>query len=83
MFTRGSLLRGDVNDVIYDAEGTREWAYTGTHEHRYGFTCGPMCSRERAVTGLESGAVSAQVAKLFVLFLVKHIIKLFNIKHIS
>ena len=24
MFTRGSLRRGDVNDVIYDPEGRRE-----------------------------------------------------------
>ena len=28
-----------------------------THEHHYGFTGGPMCSRERAVMGLESRAV--------------------------
>ena len=27
MFTRESLHRGDVNDVIYDAEGTREGLY--------------------------------------------------------
>ena len=61
MFTRGSLRRGGVNDVIYDADGVREG--------RYGCTRGPiwvhvravMASREPADMGLASGAVSARV----------------------
>ena len=55
-----------MNDVIYDAKGTREG--------RYGCSRGPilaharaeMGSRERAVMGLGSRAVSARVTKHFV-----------------
>ena len=60
---RGSLRRGDVNGVSYDAEGTREG--------RYGHTRGPLWvhvrsyigSRERAVLGLESRAASARLTQ--------------------
>ena len=52
MFTCGSLRHGDMNDVIYEADGTREglygytrgplWVYMsadmGSREGRYGFT---------------------------------------------
>ena len=49
MFTRESLRHGDMNDVIYDAEGTGEG--------RYGFMWGPI----RTGMGLESRAVLARV----------------------
>ena len=57
LFMRGSLRRGDVNDVFYDAVVAREG--------RYGCTQRPikvnlrvvMASRERAVLGLASRAV--------------------------
>ena len=63
-----------MNDFIYDAEG----ACKG----RYSYTRGPiwvhmgvdMGSRERAVKGLESRAVSARVTELMSLFLVKHVV---------
>ena len=49
MFMRGSLRRGDLNDVIYDAEGTHDgpiWVHAsaimGSCEGRYGFTWGPI-----------------------------------------
>ena len=62
MFTRWPENRGDVNDVIYDADG----ACMG----RYGCVRGPtrdnMGSREWLVVGLKSRAASAQVTKHFV-----------------
>ena len=61
-----SSPRGDVNGFIYDAEGA--------HEGRYGYMRGlkwvhvkaNMGSREQAVMGFESRAVSAQLTKHFV-----------------
>ena len=61
MFTHGSLRRGDMHDIIYDAECSREG--------RYGCIRGPiwvqvranMGLRKRAVMGLASRAVSAWV----------------------
>ena len=62
MFTRWPENRGDVNDVIYDADG----ACMG----RYGCVGGPtrdnMGSREWLVVGLKSRAASARVTKHFV-----------------
>ena len=79
MFTRGSLRRGGENGVVYDTEDACEGLY--------GFTLGPvrvnvranMGSFERAVIGLESRAVSALVAKHFLLLvLVKLVITAFK-----
>ena len=52
MVKRGSLRRGDVNDVIHDTESAREGQYAvmGSREGQYGFTI----SRERAVMSLQS-----------------------------
>ena len=66
MFTRGSLRRGGLNDVIYDADG----ASKGLN----GCTRGPICvhvrvimgSREQADIGLVSRTESARVTKHFV-----------------
>ena len=62
MFTRWPENRGDVNDVIYDADG----ACMG----RYGCVGGPerdnMGSCEWLVVGLKSRAASARVTKHFV-----------------
>ena len=71
MFMCGSLCRDNMNDLIYDAEGT--------HKGRFGYTQGPlwvhvradMGSHEPAVMGLESRAVSAWVSKHFVTFFSK------------
>ena len=49
MFTQGSLCFGDVNNVIYDAEGAREG--------RYGCTRGPIWIHVRAIMGSCEGAV--------------------------
>ena len=64
MFKRGSLRRGDVNDVIHDTESAREGQYAvmGSREGQYGFTT----SRERAVMSLQSWEASAEVTKHFV-----------------
>ena len=74
MFRRESLRHDNANDVIYDTDGAREG--------RYGCIRGPiwvharadMGSREPAVKGLESRAVSAWVTKNFVTISVKHVI---------
>ena len=62
MFTRWPENRGEVNDVIYDADG----ACMG----RYGCVGGPtrdnMGSHEWLVVGLKSRAASARVTKHFV-----------------
>ena len=62
MFTRWPENRGDVNDVIYNADG----ACMG----RYGCVGGPtrnkMGSCEWMVVGLKSRAASARVTKRFV-----------------
>ena len=55
-----------MNDVIYDAEGTREGRYgcsRGPIWHHARAEIGP---RERAAMGLGSRAVSARVTKHFV-----------------
>ena len=43
MFTNGSLCHGDVNDIIYDAEGACEG--------QYGCTRGPIWVHARAGNG--------------------------------
>ena len=66
MFTRGSLRRDGVNDVINDADGASEGLY--------GCTRGTICvhvraimgSREPGDIGLASRAESARVTKHFV-----------------
>ena len=63
MFTRWPENRGDVNDVIYDADG----ACMG----RYGPTRDIMGSHEWLVVGLKSRATSARVTKHFVTFFSK------------
>ena len=69
----GSLCRGDVNDVIYDAEGAREGRYWCTREPLLVHVRADVGSRERAVWGFESRAVSARVTKHFTTILVKHV----------
>ena len=62
MFTRWPENRGDVNDVIYDADG----ACMGRHGCVGGPTRDNLGSREWLVVGLKSGAASARVTKHFV-----------------
>ena len=64
MFTRMSLRRSDVNDVIYDAEGAREGRYGCMRGRLWVHVRADIGSREQAVIGLESRVVSAGVAFL-------------------
>ena len=59
MFTRWPENRGDVNDVIYDADG----ACMGRHGCVGGPTRDNMGSCEWLVVGLKSRAASARVTK--------------------
>ena len=47
MFTHWSLYGGDMNDIIYDAEGAPEG--------QYGCTCGPIWDHMRADMGSHVG----------------------------
>ena len=66
MFTRGSLRRSDVNDVIYFAEGADEGLYGCMRGPIWFHVRVNMGSHERAVMCLAPRAVSARVAKHFV-----------------
>ena len=57
----GSLRLGDVKDIIYDADTAREGQYVCTRGLIWVHTRADMGSREPAVLGLESQAVSAWV----------------------
>ena len=72
MFTRWPENRGDVNDVIYDADG----ACMGRDGCVGGPTRDNMGSSEWLVVGLKSLAASARVTKHFVTILVKHVINM-------
>ena len=65
MLKSWSLHHGDMNDIIYDAEGANKGRY-GCTRADIGSREVDMGSRERAVMGLESRAVSALVTKHFV-----------------
>ena len=58
MFTWGSFRRGDVIDVIYDAEGAREGQYGCTLGLIWIHLRAVKGSHERAVMGLASRAAS-------------------------
>ena len=74
LFTRWPEHPGDVNNVIHGANGACEG--------RYGCVGGPrrynMGSSEWVVTciGLKSGAASARVISILLLFSVKHVINM-------
>ena len=67
MFTQRSLHHGDVNHVIYDAEGACEGWYRCTPGLIWGHARAIMGSREGGVIGLASRAVSALVTKHFII----------------
>ena len=67
-------LRAFRNEVIYDAEGTREGRYGCMLGLIWVHVRANMGSPERAIIGLESQAVSVRVTKHFVTILVKHVI---------
>ena len=66
-----SSCRGDVNDVIYDAEGAPEGRYGCTQRLIWVHVRANMGSCELAIMGLESRAVSAQLTKHFITILSK------------
>ena len=66
MFKLGPLRRDDVNDVIYDAEIACEGGYWCTLGLLWVHMRANMGSKEQAVIGLESQAISARVIKHFV-----------------
>ena len=79
MFTLGSSRSGDVNDVIYDAEGAREGQYWCTRGLIWVQVRADMGSRERDVMGLKLRAVSARVTK----HCVNILSKICNKQHLS
>ena len=66
MFKHGFLCRGDVNDVIYDAECTREGQYRCTRGLIWVHTRADMGSCEQAVMVSKSQVVSGRETKNFV-----------------
>ena len=68
---RESLSREHVTDVIYDAEGAREGQYGCMQGLIRVLLRADMDSREGAVMGLESRAVSAKITKHFVIIFIK------------
>ena len=59
MFMRGFSRRSDVNDVIYDADMASEGQCGATRGLIWVHVRADIGSRERALMGLESRAVSA------------------------
>ena len=64
MLMRGSLNHGNMNN-IYDPDGARQGRYGCMRGRKWVYIRANMGLGERAVIGLETQAVSAQVTKHF------------------
>ena len=78
MFILGSSGPGEVNDIIYDAEGAREGQYGCTQGLIWVHVRANIYSHEQAIMGLGSQAVSARITKHFITIFVKRVIKCIN-----